>query len=66
MATRYDRNGNEVADKCVGVFGSPLGSTAFGAYNQVIGDPIPNNVYTDAWLQGEWSNVNMRCVFSGT
>jgi IPT/TIG domain len=51
----YDSGGYEVADKCAWVFGSNLGSTQFGAYNQA----IATGKYE---LQEEWSNVLTACV----
>jgi hypothetical protein len=51
----YDAAGNEIADKCVWNFGAPLGSTAYGEYNQQIG----TGKY---YLQQEWSNASHACV----
>lgn len=54
----YDRQGAEDGDKCAWNFGSSLGSTASGSYNQLInGHPY--------YLQQEWSNKSSRCVLSG-
>jgi hypothetical protein len=55
----YDRRGNEDGDKCAWNFGHPIGSTASGSYNQVIG----SGVY---YLQQEWSNKSSGCVLTGT
>jgi hypothetical protein len=53
----YDSSGNENGDKCAWNFGSSLGSTAYGSYNQVInGD--------DYYVQQEWSNASSSCVLS--
>ena len=55
----YDSStdGDEIADKCAWGFGTTLGSTAHGAYNEVIdGD--------DYYLQQEWSNSDAGCVQS--
>jgi hypothetical protein len=54
----YDSNGEENGDKCAWSFGTPLGSTTHGQYNQVIG----TGKY---WLQREWSNRNGGCVLRG-
>ncbi len=51
----YDSGGNEIADKCHLKFGSALGSTATGQYNQVIN----GHGY---WLQTLWSNRARACV----
>lgn len=54
----YDRQGAEDGDKCAWNFGTALGSTASGQYNQLInGHPY--------YLQQEWSNKSSRCVLSG-
>jgi hypothetical protein len=50
----YDRNGYEGSDKCQFAFGTPLGSTPDGDYNQLIN----GNTYE---LQAEWSNRNNGC-----
>jgi len=55
----YDASGNEGSDKCAWRFGTPLGSTATGTYNQM----IAAHVY---WLQEEWSNARSSCVQRGT
>jgi hypothetical protein len=55
----YDRRGNEDGDKCAWTFGTPLGSTAWGQFNQVING---DNYY----LQQEWSNHSSGCVLQGT
>jgi hypothetical protein len=55
----YDRRGYENGDKCAWNFGSALGSTAYGSYNQLIdGHPY--------YLQQEWSNARSGCVLQGT
>jgi hypothetical protein len=51
----YDSTGQEIADKCAWTFGTPLGSSAFGEYNQQIGGD-------DYALQLEWSNAASGCV----
>ena len=51
----YDSVGDENADKCAWIFGSPLGSTPYGAYNQA----IASGKYM---LQEEWSNLLSTCV----
>ncbi len=51
----YDTAGNENGDKCLFTFGTPLGSTATGQYNQVIN----GHHY---WLQEEWSNRIGGCA----
>jgi len=51
----YDSGGYEVADKCAWIFGSNLGSTQFGGYNQA----IATGKYE---LQQEWSNLLTTCV----
>ena len=53
----YDSSGNEMADKCVWTFGSPIGSTTAGAFNQAIG----SGMY---YLQREWSNATGTCVLA--
>jgi hypothetical protein len=54
----FDRFGQEDGDKCAWNFGTPLGSTSYGAYNQVIdGHPY--------YLQQEWSNLSAGCVLTG-
>ncbi|HZE03835.1 MAG TPA: hypothetical protein VE127_01340 [Solirubrobacteraceae bacterium] len=54
----YDRRGYEDGDKCAWNFGTALGLTAYGQYNQVInGD--------DYYLQQEWSNHSSGCVLQG-
>jgi hypothetical protein len=55
----YDRRGYENGDKCAWTFGTALGSTGTGAYNQVIG----SGKY---YLQREWSNASSGCVLTGT
>ena len=47
----------EIADLCAWNFGTPLGFTSDGAYNQVINGH-------DYYLQGEWSNSNNACVWT--
>jgi len=54
----YDRRGNEDGDKCAWNFGTALGSTSSGQYNQVIG----SGKY---YLQQEWSNHSSGCVLTG-
>ena len=54
----YDRTGNENGDKCAWNFGTALGNTGSGLYNQVIG----TGKY---YLQREWSNKSSRCVLTG-
>lgn len=55
----YDRRGYENGDKCAWKFGTQLGSTASGQYNQLInGNPYE--------LQMEWSNASSNCVLTGT
>ena len=51
----WDSAGNENGDKCAWNFGSVLGSTTSGEFNQVIDD----HYY---WLQQEWSNASSGCV----
>jgi IPT/TIG domain len=53
----YDSSGNENGDKCAWDFGTPLGSTQFGPYNQVINGHYYN-------LQQEWSNAGSSCVLT--
>ncbi|HET7377503.1 MAG TPA: hypothetical protein VFK30_12400 [Anaerolineae bacterium] len=54
----YDRRGYENGDKCAWNFGTALGSTSTGSYNQVIG----TGKY---YLQQEWSNFSSKCVLTG-
>jgi hypothetical protein len=54
----YDSAGNEGADKCAWKFGTPLGSTASGEYNQAIN----GHFY---FIQEEWTNARMTCVQRG-
>jgi hypothetical protein len=55
----YDRRGYENGDKCAWKFGSQIGSTSFGSYNQLInGHPYE--------LQQEYSNATKSCVLTGT
>jgi hypothetical protein len=54
----FDANGLEIADKCQGQFGTALGSTDYGLYNQ----SINGNPY---YLQGEWSNAIGACAWGG-
>jgi hypothetical protein len=51
----YDASGNENGDKCAWNFGSALGTTTFGQYNQQIG----SGRY---YLQQEWSNASSSCA----
>jgi hypothetical protein len=55
----YDRRGYENGDKCAWKFGTQLGSTAYGQYNQLI------NGHTYE-LQMEYSNAHSGCVLTGT
>jgi hypothetical protein len=55
----YDRRGYENGDKCAWNFGAALGSTGYGAYNQLIG----GGKY---YLQQEWSNARSGCVLTGS
>jgi len=55
----FDRTGEENGDKCAWTFGTPLGSTSSGQYNQAIG----TGKY---YLQREWSNRIRGCVLTGT
>ncbi len=53
----YDSTGAENGDKCAWDFGTALGSTASGQYNQLInGHPY--------MLQQEWSNASSGCVLT--
>jgi hypothetical protein len=54
----YDSAGYENGDKCAWTFGTVLGSTTTGKYNQVIG----TGKY---YLQQEWSNQSSGCVLTG-
>jgi len=55
----YDRAGYENGDKCAWNFGSSIGSTSTGAYNQLIdGHPYE--------LQQEYSNARRSCVLTGS
>ncbi|HUZ82803.1 MAG TPA: hypothetical protein VMU73_11225 [Gaiellaceae bacterium] len=55
----YDSAGYENGDKCAWKFGTSIGSTAYGAYNQLInGNPYE--------LQQEYSNAHRGCVLTGT
>jgi PKD repeat protein len=48
-------NGGEIGDQCNFVFGSSIGSTSSGAYNELVnGDPYN--------VQQEWSNASTSCV----
>jgi len=55
----YDQRGYENGDKCAWNFGTALGSTATGKYNQLIG--TTGRYY----LQQEWSNKSSACVLTG-
>ena len=55
----FDRSGQEDGDKCAWNFGTALGSTGTGQYNQAIG----TGRY---YLQQEWSNHSSSCVLTGT
>jgi len=53
----YDSSGAENGDKCAWDFGTPIGSTGSGQYNQLInGHPY--------MLQQEWSNATSGCVLT--
>jgi len=53
----YDSSGAENGDKCAWDFGTPIGSTGSGQYNQLInGHPY--------MLQQEWSNATSACVLT--
>lgn len=55
----FDRAGYENGDKCAWYFGSQIGSTSYGQYNQLInGHPYE--------LQEEYSNATRSCVLTGT
>ncbi len=54
----YDRTGYENGDKCAWNFGSAIGSTSYGQYNQAIGTGF-------YYLQQEWSNASSGCVLTG-
>lgn len=55
----WDRAGYENGDKCAWKFGTQLGSTSYGQYNQLInGHPYE--------LQMEYSNAHRTCVLTGT
>jgi hypothetical protein len=55
----YDAAGYENGDKCAWKFGSSIGSTSFGSFNQSInGHPYE--------LQQEYSNASKGCVLRGT
>jgi hypothetical protein len=49
-----DSTGNENADKCAWMFGTPLGTTGLGNYNQLIATGRYN-------VQQEWSNAAGGC-----
>jgi hypothetical protein len=53
----YDSAGNENGDKCAWNFGTALGSTGSGSYNQVING-------NDYYLQQEWSNASSGCALT--
>jgi hypothetical protein len=54
----YDPAGYEDGDKCAWKFGTQIGSTSYGAYNQLInGHPYE--------LQMEYSNADRACVLTG-
>ena len=55
----YDLAGYENGDKCAWDFGSALGSTQYGLYNQLING---HTYYT----QREYSDATSRCVLTGT
>ena len=55
----YDLLGYENGDKCAWNFGASIGSTTYGAYNQLInGHPYQ--------VQQEYSNARSNCVLTGT
>jgi hypothetical protein len=54
----YDNQGYEDGDKCAWTFGTALGNTGSGQYNQAIG----TGKY---YLQREWSNHSSGCVLTG-
>ena len=51
----YDSGEYENGDKCAWIFGKPIGSTQYGAYNEA----IATGKYE---LQEEWSNLLSTCV----
>lgn len=54
----HDSSDQQDADKCVWNFGTSLGSTSSGLYNQLInGHPY--------YLQQEWSNKSSGCILQG-
>jgi hypothetical protein len=55
----YDSSHYEGSDKCAWTFGSPLGTTTGGEFNQAIAGH-------DYYLQQEWSNSTVHCVQRGT
>lgn len=55
----YDLLGYENGDKCAWDFGTNIGSTQYGGYNQ----SINGNPYE---LQREYSNAHSTCVLTGT
>jgi hypothetical protein len=55
----YDLAGYENGDKCAWDFGTALGNTGSGLYNQVIN----GHFY---YLQREYSNAHSNCVLTGT
>lgn len=55
----YDLIGYENGDKCAWNFGSNIGSTQYGGYNQLIN----GHAYE---LQQEYSNAHSGCVLTGT
>lgn len=54
----FDNQGYENGDKCAWTFGTALGSTGSGQYNQL----ISGGTY---YLQREWSNSSGGCVLTG-
>jgi hypothetical protein len=50
-----NRNGDEIADICLGQFGTPLGGSGATRFNQVINGH-------DYWLQEEYSNEGSACL----
>jgi hypothetical protein len=51
----FDSAGNENGDKCSNSFGTPVGTSGLGTFNQVING-------RDYLLQQEWSNRSNTCV----
>ena len=51
----YDAVGEESSDKCAWTFGTAMGHTSTGPFDQVINGH-------DYWVQEEWSNAGSRCL----